>query len=142
MASNLIVEYQEWGNKVQEEADQHNDNNTEYSTDTDLPPLVGRQRNNASSDNSMSKGSYDNHTDHDNSSIEGSDDERSTVLGLQQRNRVDRSNNNNSVQCPDQRAKECSDDSTSDGLYVYHTDNDDSSTDSSEDENSRTVSGS
>ena len=71
----------------------------------------------------MSEGSYDNHSDHDNSSIEGSDDEISTVPGLQERNRVD----------------SCSDDDSV--PYVYHTDNDDSSIKSSDDESSSTVSG-
>ena len=76
---------------------QHNDDNTEYSTDTDLPTLVGRLRNDASSNDSTSKGSYDNHTDHDNSSIEGSDDERSIVPGLQQRDCVDSSSDDDSI---------------------------------------------
>ena len=86
-AQQISNDLQQFEDDVQEamqvDPDQHNDNNTEYSTDADLPPLVGRQRNDASSDNSMSDGSYDNHTDHNNSSIEGSDDESSTVPGLQ-----------------------------------------------------------
>ena len=83
-AHQLSVDYQEWGNEVQEtgqeEPDQHNDDNTEYSTNTDLPPLVGRQRNEASSNDSTSDGSYDYHTDHDNNSIEGSDDESNNTV--------------------------------------------------------------
>ena len=76
---------------MQEDPDQHNDENTEYSTDADLPPLVERQQNDASSDDNLSNGLSDNHIDHDHSSIKGSDDERSTVPELQERNRSDSS---------------------------------------------------
>ena len=58
---------------------QQDDGDNEYGTDTDMPPLVGRQRDDASSDGS-SDGSYNYHTDNDNSSIEGSDDEGSNTV--------------------------------------------------------------
>ena len=76
----------------------HNDDYGDSGTGTDLPPLVGRQRDEASSDDSTSDGSIDYHTDNDNSSIEGSDDESSnTVPGLQERHRVDSSSDEDSV---------------------------------------------
>ena len=97
----LLIDHQQFEHGAQEtgqiESSQHNDDNTEYSTDADLPPLVGRQRNDASSDDSSSNGSYDNHIDHDHSSIDGSDNERSTVPGLQERNRVDSSSDEDRV---------------------------------------------
>ena len=102
----LLIDHQEWEHGAQEagqeEASQQDDGLRNSGTDTDLPPLVGQQREEASSDNSMSNGSYDYHTDNDNSSIEGSDDESSnTVPGLQERRRVDSSSDEDSVQCQD-----------------------------------------
>ena len=93
-AQHISNDFQQFEDEVQEfmqvDPDQHNDNNTEYSTDVDLPPLVGRQRSDTSSDDSSSDDDrvpYVYHTDHDDSSFESSDDERSSsVLGLQQCN--------------------------------------------------------
>ena len=74
----------------QEEASQQDDSNNESGTDTEIPLLVERHRHEASSDDSTSDGSYNYHTDNNNSSIEGSDDEGSnTVPGLQERRRGD-----------------------------------------------------
>ena len=52
-----------------EEASQQDKGDHESSTDTKMPPLVGRARDGASSDNSTSNGPYNYHTDNDNSSI-------------------------------------------------------------------------
>ena len=76
----------------QEETSQQSKGNNESGTDTEMPPLVGRHRHEASSDDSLSDGSYNYHTDNGNSSIEGSDDEGSnTMPGLQERHHSDSS---------------------------------------------------
>ena len=122
-------EVQEAGQEEELRQDEGENGN---GTDTELSPLVGRQRDDASS-NDSSEGSY-NHTDHD-SSIEGSDDERSTVPGLQQRDRVDSSSDDDSTPplVGRQRDDANSDSSTSEGSYNYYTDNDNSSIEGSDD---------
>ena len=96
-AQQLLIDHQQWEHGAQEarqeEASQQDDGLENSGTDTDLPPLVRRQREEASSDDSTSDGSYDYHTDNDNSSIEGSDDDSS--------NTVDCSSDEDSVQCQD-----------------------------------------
>ena len=64
----------------QEEELQQDEGENGNGTDTELPPLVGRQRDDASSDGSTSTGSYNYHTDNDNSSIEGSTVEGSNTV--------------------------------------------------------------
>ena len=59
-----------------------NDNYSESGTDEDMPPMVGRMKDDASSDDSSGNGSYAYHTDNDNSSLEDSDDDCSTMPGL------------------------------------------------------------
>ena len=81
------IEFQEAG---QEEA-------SDSGTDTDLPPLMGRQRNDASSDNSSSDGSWAYHTDNDNSRIKDSDNDSTAVSGLQERFRANSSSDDDSV---------------------------------------------
>ena len=83
---------------MQEEATQQDDDDSDHGTDTEVPPLAERQSYEASSDNNTSDESYDYHTDNDNSSIEGSDDESSnTVPGLQKKSCTDRRSDENSV---------------------------------------------
>ena len=89
-------EFQEAG---QEEAREHNDDYSDSGTDTDLPLLVRRQKNDASSDNSSSDGSYTHNTDNDNSSIEDSDNDSTTVSGLQERCRNDSGSDGECVPC-------------------------------------------
>ena len=68
----------------------------------DLPPLVGRQRNYASSDHSSSDGSYAYNTDIDNSSIKDSDDDSTTVPGLIERYQDDSSSDGERVPCQEE----------------------------------------
>ena len=70
-----------------------NDKCSESGTDEDMPPMVGRMKDDASSDDSSGNGSYAYHTDNDNSSIEDSDDDCS-MPGLQERCRDDSSIDN------------------------------------------------
>ena len=80
----LLTDRQQWDHEAleagQEESSQQDDGHGNSGTDIDLLPLVGRQREEASSDNSTSDGSYDYHTDNNNSSIEDSDDESSNIV--------------------------------------------------------------
>ena len=62
-----------------------------------MPTLVGRLRNDASSDDSSSNGSYACHTDNDNSSIEDSEDDCFIVPGIQEKCRDDNSSDADSV---------------------------------------------
>ena len=73
---------------------------SDHGTDTEVPPLAERQSYEASSDDNTSDELYDYHTDHDNSSIEGNDDESSnTVPKLQKRSRDDSSSDGVSADC-------------------------------------------
>ena len=94
-------EFEEAG---QEEASEHNDDCSESGTDNDLPSLVGRQRNDASSEDSSSDGSYAYNTDNNNSSIEESDDDSTTVPGLQERCREDSSSDGELVPCQEEES--------------------------------------
>ena len=66
------------------------DNNSESGTDEDMPAMVGRMKDDASSDDNSGNGSYEYHTDNDNSSLEDSDD-CAPMPGLQERCRDDSS---------------------------------------------------
>ena len=91
-------EFEEAG---QEEASEHNDDSSDSGTDEDMPTMVGRMKDNASSNDSSSSGSYPYHTDNDNSNIEDSDDDCSAVPGLQERCRDD-SSSDDSVSCQEE----------------------------------------
>ena len=102
----LLIDHQKFEDEAQEarqeESVEQDDGNSDSGTYTDLPSLVGRHRDEFSSDNSTTDGSYDYHTDNNNSSIEGSDDESSnTVPGLQERRRVFSSSDEDSVESKD-----------------------------------------
>ena len=84
-AQELLSDQLYFERKVQE-AYQAEDSELNYyrdsGTDEEMPILVGRMKDDASSDDSSSNGSYPYHTDNDNSSIKDSDDDSTTVPGL------------------------------------------------------------
>ena len=101
--SSIAEEYELLNDQLQREREfyeagqaEDSDINDEYSesgTDKDMPSMVGRMEDDASSDDSSGNGSCAYHTDNDNSSIEDSDDDCS-MPGLQERSRDDSSSDN------------------------------------------------
>ena len=80
------------------EADQAEDSDmdddySESGTDRDMPAMVGRMKDDESSDDNSGNGSYKYHTDNDNSSLEDSDD-CAPMPGLQERSQDDSSSDN------------------------------------------------
>ena len=69
------------------------DDYSESGTDEDMPAMVGRLKDDASSDDNSGNGSYKYHTDNDNSSLEDSDD-CTPMPGLQEQSRDDSSSDN------------------------------------------------
>ena len=86
----------------QEDDREQHDDYSDSGTDKDMPTIVRRQRNDATSDNSSSNGLYTYHTDNNNSSIEDTKDNSTTVLGLQERCRDNSSSNDDSRPCQEE----------------------------------------
>ena len=98
-AHDLLIDHLHNECEFEEAGQEERDDCSESGTDTDLPSLVGPQKNDASSDDNSSNGSYEYHTDDDNSSIEASDDDSTLVPGLQERCRDDSSSDGESMPC-------------------------------------------
>ena len=102
--SSIVEEYELVSDQVQLEREfqaagqeEDIDINNKYSdpgTDEDIPTMVGRKKDDASSDGSSGNGSYAVHTDNNNSSVKDSDDDFSIMPGQQERCRDDSSSDN------------------------------------------------